>query len=303
MRKQSRVFYIICIITLTVLFLFGCTSNNSQVPFEDKNQQKSNETQVQQEKSNNILEVHFIDVGQADSILIKAASGKVMLIDAGNNGDADTITRYLKNQGVNRIDILVATHPHEDHIGGLSKIIDRFDIGKFYMPKVVSTTKTYKDVISALNSKGITINNAKYGGSLDLDTSLDTKILAPVSAKYDELNDYSIIIRLVYNKVAFLFTGDAGEASEKEILSKGMDVSSTVLKVGHHGSSTSTTNEFLNAVNPQYAVISVGTGNDYGHPEQAILNKLRSKGIKTFRTDESGTIIAQTDGNSIEFNK
>lgn len=249
------------------------------------------------------MTVHFVDVGQADCILIKTPGGKAMVIDAGNNADADTVVNYLKNQGISKIDFLIGTHPHEDHIGGMDKVIEYFAVGKFYMPKVTSTTQTYKDVINAAKSKNLTIGSAKEGIDINLDDGIAAKMLSPLSDKYDELNDYSPVIKLVYGNISFLFAGDAGEISENEMLKKGEDLSSTVLKVGHHGSSTSTTQDFLDAVNPKYAVISVGSGNDYGHPSQATLNRLNKKGIKVYRTDESGTIIASTDGENLSFNK
>lgn len=287
-----------------LLFIFICSCTLS----EDIS--NGNGGTAKQETGSNIktggsglLSVHYIDVGQADCIYIKAPGGKVMLIDAGNNGDSDTIIKYLKNQGVSKIDILVGTHPHEDHIGSMSEVIDTFDIGKFYMPKVTTTTKTYKDVINSAKSKNLSIDTASKGIILDLGQEVQAKMLAPVSSKYDELNDYSAVIKLVYKNTSFLFTGDAGEVSEKEMIKNKEDLSATVLKVGHHGSSTSTTSEFLNLVNPKYAVISVGKVNDYGHPAASTVNRLEKKGIKIFRTDESGTIIAASDGNNVKFNK
>jgi beta-lactamase superfamily II metal-dependent hydrolase len=171
------------------------------------------------------------------------------------------------------------------------------------MPKVSSTTKTYKDVINAAKSKNVTINTAKYGVSLDLGNSVHAEILSPLNAEYEDLNDYSAVIKLSYGKVSFLFTGDAGKIPESEMLKKGIDLSASVLKVGHHGSNTSTTDNFLDAVYPKYAVISVGKDNDYNHPASTTISKLKDKGIKIYRTDESGTVIASTDGNEIQFNK
>lgn len=246
-----------------------------------------------------LLVVHFVDVGQADFILIKAPEGRVMVIDAGNNGDAEMVVDYLKKQGVTRIDYLIGTHPHEDHIGGMDKVIENFDVSNFYMPKVSTTTKTYKDVINAAKSKNLSINTAKGGVSMNLGSGIDTKMLAPLSDKYEELNDYSAVIKLVYNDASFLFTGDAEKVSEQQMIKKGLDLSAQVLKVGHHGSNSSTAESFLDAVNPKYAVISVGKDNDYGHPESLVLDRLKIRGIKIFRTDESGTIIVSTDGRDI----
>lgn len=247
------------------------------------------------------LEVHFLDVGQADSILVKAPGG-VMLIDAGNNADADDVVSYLKNQGVSKIDVLVGTHPHEDHIGGLDAVIDTFDVSKIYMPKASTTTKTFEDVLLAIQRKGLKVTTPTAGSSFDLG-SANCTILAPNSDTYDDLNDYSIVLKMEYGQTSFLFTGDAETASEQEMLQKKYDLKADVLKVGHHGSSSSTSPAFLKAVSPKHAVISVGKNNQYGHPDSVILNRLSVYGAEIYRTDESGTIIAISDGESITFDK
>lgn len=247
------------------------------------------------------LEVHFLDVGQADSILVKAPGG-VMLIDAGNNADADDVVSYLKNQGVSKIDVLVGTHPHEDHIGGLDAVIDTFDVSKIYMPKASTTTKTFEDVLLAIQSKGLKVTTPTAGSSFDLG-NVKCIILAPIGNSYEDLNNYSIVLKLEYGQTSFLFTGDAETGSEQEILAAKYDLKADVLKVGHHGSSGSTSPAFLKAVSPKYAVISVGKNNQYGHPDSIILNRLSVYGAEIYRTDESGTIIAISDGKSITFDK
>lgn len=231
------------------------------------------------------VKISFLDVGQADSILVESSSGKSMLIDAGNNADSDTVINYIKSEGISKIDILVATHPHEDHIGAMDEVIESFDIGKFYMPKVTTTTKNFEDLILAVKSKG------------------EADIIAPDSTSYSDLNDYSAVIKLKCGNETFLLDGDAESISEQEMLNKGYNLNADVLKVGHHGSSSSTTSEFLKAVSPKYAVISVGKDNDYGHPTQQTLNKLSAANVQVFRTDDSGTIVALSDGNSIAFDK
>lgn len=254
--------------------------------------------------TNSTLKVHYIDVGQADSILIQTPNGKNMLIDAGNNADGSAIVAYLKKLGVNRVDVLVATHPHEDHIGGMTTVVNSFSIGKIYMPKVTNTTKTYTDLIKAISSKGLKIDEAKAGVNIDIDQSLSKLIIvAPNSKTYDNMNDYSAVIRLVYKSTSFLFAGDAAGVSEKEMVSNGISLSADVLKVGHHGSSTSTTSAFLKAVAPKYAVISVGKDNDYGHPNPATISRLDQAKVKIYRTDISGTIIASSNGSVITFDK
>ncbi|HHY77026.1 MAG TPA: MBL fold metallo-hydrolase [Clostridiales bacterium] len=247
----------------------------------------------------NGLQVHFIDVGQADCIFIKT-DDKTMLIDAGNNADSKTVVEYIKSQNIDKLDFVVGTHPHEDHIGGLDAVIESFDIGTIYMPRAMNTTKTFEDVLNAISKKGLKVTTPVSGTTVYFGKASFT-ILAPNSDNYDELNNYSIVIKLNHGNNSFMFTGDAEEISEKEMINKDYDLSADVLKVAHHGSNTSTTEEFLDKVNPQYAVICVGKDNKYGHPHKETIDLLNKKGIKIYRTDESGTIIAFSDGKSIYF--
>jgi competence protein ComEC len=227
-----------------------------------------------------------------------------MLIDAGNQEDANSIKTYLTVQKVKQIDILVATHPHEDHIGGMADIVRSFKIGQVYMPKVSTNTQTFKDLLLAIKIKGLKVRTAFQGVALDLDPSITTVMIAPQRDKYENLNDYSAVIKLTYDKTSFLLTGDAAAASEFEmLLSSAVNPRADVLKVGHHGSNTSTTAQFLKAVSPKYAVISVGTGNDYGHPGQWLLKRLNNARVQVFRTDQCGTVVATSDGQSININK
>lgn len=246
------------------------------------------------------LEVDFIDVGQADSILVRQGD-HAMLVDAGNNADAATVTGYLKKQGVTRLEVVVGTHPHEDHIGSLDKVIESFAVREVIMPKVTTTTKTFTDVIAAIRAKGLSITTPVPGNSFKLGDATVT-ILAPKSAKYDDLNNYSVVLRVVYGETAFLLTGDAQALSEEEMLASGRTLKADVLKVGHHGSHSSTTEAFLAAVAPKYAVISVGKDNDYGHPSRSTMQRLKAHGIPVYRTDENGTVVAVSDGKAVTFN-
>lgn len=246
------------------------------------------------------LRLYFIDVGQADSILILLPNAQTMLIDAGNNKDGDMVVDFLKSKSVSKIDYLVGTHPHEDHIGGLDTVINTFDIGKIYMPKVSNDTKTFKDVLSAIDKKGLRVDTAKAGVNILTAESLSIDILAPNKDKYEELNNYSAVLKLTYRENSFLLMGDAEKLSEKEIMAvSGMDVSADLIKVGHHGSNTSSGEEFLKRVNPQNAIIMVGEGNTYHHPAIAALNMLSSLNIHVYRTDNDGTILAESDGKTI----
>jgi competence protein ComEC len=248
------------------------------------------------------LIVSFIDVGQGDSILIQSPNGKNMLIDAGGSTTQTYVYNYLKGKDIKKIDVLVATHPHADHIGGMEYIIDNFDIGLIYMPKATTSTKTYEDLLIKIKSKGLSINTAKAGVTIDLDKDITIKMIAPIGVSYDYLNDYSAVIKIIYKNNSFLFIGDAQNASEQEMLNSGADLKSDVLKVGHHGSSASTSINFLNAVSPKFAVISVGKENSYGHPAQSTLDKLNTYGVSVYRTDESGTIVITSDGQNLTTN-
>ncbi|HHV71228.1 MAG TPA: MBL fold metallo-hydrolase [Clostridia bacterium] len=290
LKQKIRNNFAVIVILLALFFTFlaGC-GISVHVPTEKDSQTASSE-----------LKVHFIDVGQADSILIMNGS-QSMLIDAGNNDDEKLVVDYLKEQGISKLDYVIGTHPHEDHIGGLDAVIDNFAIGQVYLPNVPHTTKTFFDVVEAIRKKDLKITLPMPGTTFNLGEGACT-ILAPNSDSYEDLNNYSIVIKVEYGDTVFLFTGDAEKESETEMLKKGYDLTADVLKIGHHGSSFSTTEDFLNKVNPQYAVIMCGKGNSYGHPHRETMNRLKNKGIKVYRTDESGTIVCSSDGKNISFN-
>ena len=244
------------------------------------------------------MEVHFIDVGQADCALL-ASGGHFMLIDGGNNDDAEHIVTYLQNAGVKKLDLVVGTHPHEDHIGSLDAAIEAFDIGAVYMPDVSADTETYRDVLDAVKGKGLQIQHPVPGDVLDFN-GLPVEIFGPVK-EYSNLNNHSIVLRVSVGETAFLFTGDVEIEGEYDILEQGFDISADVLKVSHHGSSGSSVEEFLAYTDADYAVISVGEGNIYDHPEAVTLKRLQNYGMVIYRTDEQGTIVCDTDGKNISF--
>lgn len=282
-----------------IIFTIGCSSGSDKSVNQVNDKKLTNEVLNTNVSVNGELKVHFIDVGQADSILIQQGNSS-MLIDAGNNEDSETVKNYIASQGIKKLDYVIGTHPHEDHIGGLDYVINSFEIGSIYMPKATSTTKTFKDVINSIQAKKIQITIPQSGDSIKLGQA-DCKILAPNSASYEDANNYSIVIKVTFGNNTFMFTGDAEALSEKEMLNKGFDVKADVLKVGHHGSSSSTSDEFLKKVSPKYAVISVGKDNDYGHPHKETMAKLKNSGISVYRTDECGTIVCTSDGNNINF--
>lgn len=243
------------------------------------------------------MQVHFIDVGQADCILIQA-EGENMLIDAGNNEDSNTVVSYLEECGVSSLTYVIGTHPHEDHIGSLDTVIQTFFIGEVFLPDVVHTTQTYEDVLQAIQEKGLSITEPVAGTSYSLGDATFT-IVAPNEDYGDDFNNWSIGIRLVHGDNTFLFCGDAEQEAEEDMCNNGLDLSADVLKVSHHGSNTATSDEFLKAVSPTYAVIMCGKDNSYGHPHQETLQKLENTGITVYRTDIDGTIQMISDGTKI----
>lgn len=245
------------------------------------------------------LRISYLDVGQADAILIEN-NGEVMLIDAGNNEDGDLLVNYFRQEGINEFKYVVGTHPHEDHIGGLDDVINNFEIRTIYIPDVITTTKTFMDVLDAIEAKNMTYKVPKIHETFTLGEAVIEVLYTGTDEK--DLNNASIVLRLDFGKTSFLFTGDATKKCEEELLKSGVKIESDVLKVGHHGSRYSTTDEFLDKVNPMYAVISVGASNSYNHPESVILDKLEKNNIDIYRTDLEGTIIVTSDGYNIKFN-
>ncbi len=245
------------------------------------------------------MEVHFMDVGQGDATLV-TCGGHAMLIDAGDDTKGTAIQNYLQKQKITRLDYLVLTHPDADHIGGAPVIITKFDISNVFVSNFEKDNKTYQKLIQSLDDKRLKLLTPKVNSQYTLGTASIT-ILAP-NGSYDNPNDASIALLVKNGNRSFLFTGDAGEDAEKDILKTGIDISADVYKVGHHGSKYSTSKDFFQAVDPFYAVISCGEGNSYGHPHAETLNTLRTNGVLVYRTDEAGTVIASTDGKSISFN-
>ncbi|WP_339816740.1 ComEC/Rec2 family competence protein [Paenibacillus sp. FSL R7-0216] len=253
-----------------------------------------NASWISKEQDEGQLRVLFLDVGQGASQLLISPSGHTMLIDAGNNDKEDEMLGYLQAYGVRHLDLVIGTHPDADHIGGLDRVIDRVDIGQVYMPKVQSNTKTFESLLISIRNKGLKVKTAKAGLDLAWDEQVQVKMLAPATST-DDNNNMSAVVKVTYGDTSFLLTGDAESESERAMLESGANLHADVLLVGHHGSKSSTTARFLNAVKPKYAVIQVGD-NSYGHPTKTILDRLAKQKVEVYRNDLQGTVEIVSDG-------
>jgi len=238
--------------------------------------------------------VHFLDVGQGDAALIQTPGGSV-LIDGGDNHMGERVADYLRGVGISELTYIIATHPHADHIGGLVTVLDQFPVGTLIMPPVAHTTLTFERFLDAIEYNNIPLREPVVGSTFSVGDAHFT-IIGPNSTGHSNLNDYSVSLRMTHGAMGFIFTGDAEAAAEREMLDAGHNVSADVLRVGHHGSSTSTTQEFLDAVNPSIAVINVGADNRYGHPHNTVLSRLRVAGVRIYRTDDHGNIAIVSNG-------
>lgn len=300
-KKSQKNTIIGSIITVIILIILTITGNDSQIfksttsatndnvssevldNLENVSIQTGNDCISTIPQDNN-LRVYCLDVGQGDSILI-TNNNKTMLIDASTNEMGSRVVKYLNDLDIKKIDYLVGTHPHEDHIGGLDNVIKNFDIGTIYMPNVVATTKTFEEVIDAISAKKLKVTSPKTGDKFTVGNA-ECEVMSIRNDK-DDYNNCSIVIKMDFNNVSYLFTGDAEESVESSRKWPHIDV----LKVGHHGSNTSSSKNFLEQIKPEVALISVGQGNTYGHPTQATLKRLSNIGAKIYRTDENGTIL------------
>ena len=290
MNKKILGIFLVLIIAVVLLISLGASElelenvlNNAQAIFEN---------------DLGIIELHFIDVGQGDSTLVILPNGKTMLIDAGTSDKGSTVVSYIKSLNVSKIDYLVMTHPDADHIGGMSKVIDNFDIGNIYMTDRISTTKTFEDLLLKIESKNLNITTLKANDTISEFNDGKVILLSPIK-KYDDSNEMSLVIQIIYKNNTFLFMGDAGYKVENDILNSNANIKADLIKIGHHGSSYSSSIRFIEKVSPLFAIISVGKNNRYGHPTNQTLETLKKIGAKIYRTDESGDIIAISDGNSI----
>ncbi len=261
---------------------------------------KRPKVEVQQDE----IAVHFIDVGQADCAVI-ITPDKTMLIDSGESETASEVISYLRDFGVRKLDYVIGTHPHSDHMGGMAKILNAFEVGEFIMPEIpdehIPTANFYSNMLEVIERKGIMASYSQNGRVIKLCEGTSLELLGPVGNGYEDLNNYSIVAKLTSGNISFLFTGDMEKEAEIHLLLSMQDLHADVLKVGHHGGASSSSFEFVSLVDPQYAVISVGIDNDYGHPSEAATKRLKALGCKILTTMMYGDIVFVTDGNTLKY--
>lgn len=302
-KKQKKILLFLTFLLLVTAGVFAGSSLFTELILPQNVTGDAVQTEASQSAAQNgdeeVLAVHFIDVGQGDATLITLGEHS-MLIDAGNNDMGTTVQLYLKKQGVKKLDYVIGTHPDADHIGGLDVILTKFDCGKVMMPEIERENTTYREVIEAMEYRRYEKTLPVTGETYPFGNAFFT-VVSTEGDYGEEYNNYSVGIHLTYGDTSFLFVGDAEKAAEEAMLKTGISLKSTVLKVGHHGSSDSTCEAFLFSVDPEMAVISCGMGNDYGHPHRRTLDKLREEKVAVYRTDEQGSIVAASDGKSVSF--
>ena len=293
-RRKSinlKIITVAAVLLVAVLSLF-LTKNFIPIDkvFEDSGLRNT------QQASADKMYVSFIDVGQGNCTLLRCG-GKAILVDSGEVGAAQTVINYIKNLGIDELNCVLVTHPHTDHMGAMTKILYEFKIDDLIMPEIpeeiIPTNKTYEKFLTAVSDNAGNVIAAKPGETYSYG-EMKLEIFAPLR-DYDNLNDMSAVSRISYGNTSVMFTGDATTTVEKDLLKKNINYSATVLNVGHHGSKTSSSEAWLRAVNPKYAVICCGVNNDYGHPHSLITKRLEEFGIEYFETDLLGTIVFESD--------
>ena len=300
---KSRTALIALLLLMAGLLIAGCISLSPQGPGHNVSLAPTTtppQVSTPGGIANGTLEAHFIDVGQGDSILVKYGN-KSMLIDGGPIDAGPTVASYLKSHGVSAIDVLVSTHPHADHIGGLLTILEQFPVKVVYDNGIPHTTQTYEEYLTLIDQKNIRYIVPQRGDTLDLGQGVAVLVLSPPPGGIDgeDLNENSLVLKITFGDTSFLLASDAGFPAEDAMLSSGAGLRSDVLKVGHHGSKYSSGKAFLQAVDSKYAVIDVGADNPYGHPAPATMARLEERGTKVYRTDRDGNIVMTSDGRGI----
>ncbi len=290
---------IISLLFIVVAFATAIYFNSDKLESLIKENTKTEENTTPAVALTNEVKSHYIDVGQGDSIFIELPNQETLLIDAGEREYAEIVENYIKNLGYQEITYLVGTHPHSDHIGGLAYIIENIDIKNIYMPKATSTSNTYINLLETIKSIGLTINEAKQGVTILSANNLTIDIIGPVE-EYSNLNDTSAVIKLTYGDTTFLFTGDAEKESEEDLV---LDFEVDVLKVGHHGSDTSSSNYLVDSIDPIYAIISVGEDNKYNHPSPTVVNKWQNDNAKVYQTNLCGDITVTSNGKDLSISE
>lgn len=276
-----------------LFLLSGCTVSDVLQSY-----QVDPPAQVQQSTS---ASIHFIDVGQGDATLIETA-GKFILIDSGTRDSADALVSYLREQGVSQLELCIATHPHEDHIGGMPNVMQNFTVKQLYMPTKTTTTKIFQSMVETAQARGVAVTPAKAGDQFTVGDAV-LNVLFP-DQEYSDLNNNSVTVQVALGGKTILFTGDNEEPSEQKLLERfGASLKSDVFQAGHHGSNTSNTQTFLEAVSPSIVVISCGKDNSYGHPHEEVLEQFRQIGATVYRTDQDGTVVLTLDNGVISVQK